>query len=460
MTWKARLVAKGFQQIEGVDFFETYAGVVRYESLRMLWAIAVEEPGWVMWAMDVVSAYLNSEMKETVYMRQPEGFAVPGEEGKVCLMKRSLYGFMQSGRNWAEHLNESLDALEWIRSRADPAIRIRTTDAGTSILGVYTDDMQGISTTESAAAEAQAGIKSAYDVTDVPRTATVLGMTIEYDQAAGTISISSRPYLERVLARYGMSDCNPKSTPLPVGSPVTASKDPLSDDERAFMADKPYGECVGSLQHAANTTRPDLAFSVGRLATCLSNPQPQHWKNSQHVLAYVKGTLDYKIVYRRGGGSGIKPDGWVDSDFAADLETRRSTSGEVFMMSGGPVSWSAKRQATVALSTVEAEYIALTRAAKQAIWMYSFLGELRMPQERPAVLHCDNMGAVALAVDAKGHARVKHIDICEHFIRERVAAGDIEVVRTDSANNLADIFTKTLPRDAHLALVRALGLTN
>jgi hypothetical protein len=112
------------------------------------------------------------------------------------------------------------------------------------------------------------------------------------------------------------------------------------------------------------------------------------------------------------------------------------------------------------LSTVEAEYIALTRGAKQAMWMYSFLGELRMPQERPAVLHCNNMGAAAIAVDAKGHACVKHINIREHFIRERVADGDIEVVRTESANNLADIFTKVLPCDVHIALVRTLGLTD
>jgi hypothetical protein len=216
---------------------------------------------------------------------------------------------------------------------------------------------------------------------------------------------------------------------------------------------------VGSLAHAANTTRPDLAYSVGCLASCVENPQPEHWKFTQHVLAYVKGTLDYKITYRRGGGSGIKPIGWVDANFAADLATRRSTSGEVFLMSGGPVSWSAKKQATVALSTVEAEYVALTRGSKQAMWMYSFLEELQMPQERPAILHCDNSGAVALANDAKGHARVKHIDIREHYIRERVADGDVQILHTDSANNLADLFTKVLPRDAHLALVRALGLT-
>jgi hypothetical protein len=426
----------------------------------MLWAICVEEPGWVMWAMDVVSAYLNSEMKETVYMSQPEGFVVPGKESKVCLMKRSLYGFMQSGRNWAQHLDETLGALHWVRSRADPAIRIRESEAGTSVIGVYTDDIEGISTSTAAAEEAQAGIKSAYDVTDVPRTAVALGMAIEYDPDAGTLSISSKQYLLRVLERYGMADCNPKSTPLPVGMPIVASKEPLSQADREFMADKPYREATGSVMHAANTTRPDLAFSVGRLASCVENPQPEHWKAVQHLLAYVKGTIDYKITYRRGVGSGIKPIGYVDADYAGDLETRRSTSGEVFMMSGGPVSWSSKKQATVALSTVEAEYVALTRSAKQAVWMYSFLGELAMPQEKPAVLHCDNMGATSLAKDAKGHARVKHIDIREHYIRERVADGDIEILRVESANNLADLFTKILPRDAHLSLVRALGLTD
>ena len=432
IKWKARLVAKGFMQIPGVDFFETYAGVVRYESLRMLWAICVNKPGWVMWAMDVVSAYLNSEMKEVVYMRQPEGFLVPGQEGKVCLMKRSLYGSMQSGRNWAEHLESSLAALGWVRSHADPSIRIRSSDAGTSIIGVYTDDLDGISSTPAAASEAQDGIKSIYDVTDVPRTATSLGMTIEYDEAVGTISISSRPYLERILARYGMSDCNPKSTPLAVGLELTSAQSPSTPEERAFMADEPYSEAVGSIQHAANTTRPDIAYSVNRLAAFLQNPGTAHWKAVQHLLAYLKGTLEYKITYRSGAGSGVRPLGWVDADFAGDLDTRRSTSGEVFMMSGGPVSWSSKKQATVALSTTEAEYVALTRSSKQAMWMYSFLDELHMPQERPALLYGDNLGAAALARDAKGHARVKHIDIREHYIRERVAAGDVEIQHVPS----------------------------
>jgi hypothetical protein len=193
IKWKACLVVKGFMQLLGINFFETYTGVVRYESLRMLWAICVNEPSWVMWAMDVVSTYLNSEMK---YMCQPEGFIVLGQEGKVCLMKCSLYSMMQLGCNWAEHLELSLTMLNWVRSCADPSIHIRTSPAGTSIISVYTDDLDGISSTPAAVTEAQVGIKSIYNVTDVPCTATSLGMTIEYNESVGTISISSRPYLE------------------------------------------------------------------------------------------------------------------------------------------------------------------------------------------------------------------------------------------------------------------------
>ncbi|KAF7345200.1 Retrovirus-related pol polyprotein [Mycena sanguinolenta] len=443
---KARLVTKGFQQIPGVDFFDTYAGVVHYASLRMLFAICVEKGWvWVMWGMDVASAYLNSTMKGTVYMRQPEGFVVPGQEGRVAKLTRSIYGLMQAWNNWGADYTAKMSSLGWM---------------GTSITGTYTDDINGISSSVAAAGEARAGIKSTYDVTDVSETSTSLGMAIEYDSEASTLSISSKAYLQRVLERYGMADCNPKSTPLPLGCQIVVSNEPLSPSDRAFMADKPYREAVGSLQHAANTTRPDLAFPVGRLATCVQNSQPEQWKAIQHVLAYVKGTLDYKITYRRGVETGIKPVGWGDADYAGDLETRRSTSGKVFMMAGGPVSWSSKKQDSVALSTVEAEYIALARSAKQAMWMYSFLAEIDMLQERPTVIHCDNASAVALAKDAKGHARVKHIDIREHYIRERVGEGDVEIVRTDSLSNLADLFTKALPCNAHLALVRALGLTN
>lgn len=170
-----------------------------------------------------------------------------------------------------------------------------------------------------------------------------------------------------------MLHCNAKSTPLPSGTILSESDTPKTDEDRHYMNDKPYREALGSCMWAQVATRPDIAYALSVLARFQANPGPAHWKAMLHLLAYLKGTLNYKITYHRGGS--LDPIGFVDADYAGDIDTRRSTSGYVFTIAGGPVSWSAKRQATVALSTTEAEYMALTRAAQQALWMFSFMAD-------------------------------------------------------------------------------------
>ena len=165
---------------------------------------------------------------------------------------------------------------------------------------------------------------------------------------------------------------------------------PRSDEDRKYMANKPYREALGSLMWAQVATRPDLSFAVGVLAHFQSNPGPLHWKALLHVLGYVKGMLDYKLTYSGQPDKDIKPVGFVDADYGGDLDSRRLTSGYVFMMAGGAVSWSSKRQPTVSLSTTEAEYIALTHSAQQALWMINFLAEIDLPQTFPVSIHADN----------------------------------------------------------------------
>lgn len=205
-------------------------------------------------------------------------------------------------------------------------------------------------------------------------------------------------------------------------------------------------------------THPDLSFAVGLLARFQSNPGPSHWKAMTHVLGYVKATLDYKITYHRDKGS-LKPLGYVDADHGGDLDMCRSTGGYVFLMAGGPVSWSSKRQPTVSLSTTEAEYMAMTRGSQQALWMYNFLSEIDVPQQFPLVLRADNSSAISLAQSTKGHSRAKHIDIRHHYIRERIQDGHIEVCHIPSTENIADLFTKPLTRVVHEYLVELLRLT-
>ncbi|KAF7770863.1 hypothetical protein Agabi119p4_6837 [Agaricus bisporus var. burnettii] len=176
----------------------------------------------------------------------------------------------------------------------------------------------------------------------------------------------------------------------------------------------------------------------------------------KHALAYVKGTLDYGITYYP--DSDLKPYGYVDADFAGDRDSRRSTEGHIFFVAGGPVSWASKRQETVALSTVEAEYMAFTRAVQQAVWLDKFLYEIDLTQERPFTIHADNNGAIANTRNERNHRRTKHIDIKHHFIKEKVADNSVIFNYIPSSENLADILTKALPRDAVLRICFHIGL--
>lgn len=222
------------------------------------------------------------------------------------------------------------------------------------------------------------------------------------------------------------------------------------------MRDKPYREVLGSIMYLMIATRPDLAFAVNVLNSFASNPRPPHWDAMQHTLGYLHGTLDYRIVYKRGGI--LKPVGYVDANYGRYAGTRRSTSGELYVMAEGLVGWGAHHERTVALLTAEAEYMA-ARGPRQLKWMYSFMSELDLPQTHPALLRCDNQAAIALAQSSKGHLWVKHIDIRHHYIQERVEEGDLEILHVAGADNIADIMTKPLPYPRHQDLIHRMGLS-
>ena len=445
---KARLVAKGFTQIPGIDYFETYASVVRYESLRMNLAIAAAED-MEAWQVDFVGAYLNAPMREVVLMEQPEGYMAPGTEGKVAQLDYTLYGTMQGANNWWDSLDKEYRKLGYYRSKADTSVRSRDIDGEKTITSTYTDDVTGISSSMAGAEQARAELGLQYEIKDLGESKLILGIRVDRDRAAGTISISQRTYIERVLARHGMSDCNPRSTPLPTGVVLNKSQAPTTEEEQYFMRDKPYREVLGAVMYAQIATRPDVSYAVATLSKFASNPGPPHWAALMHVLQYLKGTLHYKITYGGEGFTSLAPIGYVDADYAGDTDTRRSCAGHVFVQAGGPTAWGAQYQPTVALSTTEAEYMSLTRSAKQVQWMYSAMDEVGFPQPKPAVLKGDNRSANALAKNTKHNSRVKHIDIRHHYVRERVKEGDIIIEHVPSIDNPADLFTKPLTRAVH-----------
>ena len=222
---------------------------------------------------------------------------------------------------------------------------------------------------------------------------------------------------------------------------------------------------LGGILWGSSGTRPDLAYAAGLLARVQNLPGPEHWNALVGVCHYIKGMFDYGILIHKPSdseittpGLGLTQLGYVDSDWAGCADTRRSTSGYIFMMAGAPIAWASKRQSVVALSSTEAEYIAIARGAQQAMWLAEFMDQALLPQPTPFILLGDNLGSISLTKTTKGHQLSKHIDIRHHFLRDLVESQRLEVKPVRTNDNIADIMTKPLSKNVHNRFIRILGL--
>jgi len=452
---KARLVGKGYTQQLGVDYNETWAGVTRLESVRITAAIAAKLD-LKLWRIDFVGAYLNSLTKEDIYMKQPEGFVEEGFEDHVCKLVHTIYGTMQGAHDWYETLTNTYDKLGYTTSRADPCVRFKKEGGGYTLTDTYTDDVFGASKTDEEIQRRKDEIGRVWEIKDVGKNEYFLGTRIQQDIEKGTIRLTQRPYWEHVLNRFNLTDVPLRNTPLPVGIVLDRNMSPKTESEKGEMSDKPYRPVLGSIMWGQLATRPDLSFTVSLLSRFQANPGIEHWKALLHVVGYVRNTIDYGLTYSR--DADLTPLAYVDADYGGCRDTRRSTSGYVFTMAGGAVTWSSKRQATVALSTVEAEYVAMSRCAQQMVWMQTWLDEVDIAHKLPGIIKGDSRGAMALAKNTKDHGKVKHIDICHHYLRELVKSGSILYEQIPSADNVADLFTKPLSRDHHHRFLEVLNI--
>ena len=248
-----------------------------------------------------------------------------------------------------------------------------------------------------------------------------------------------------------MEECNPVSTPM-----ETAAKFMKRTDDDPPCNKQLYQQAVGCLTYASVTTRPDISSAVGILSQFMSDPSEHHWRGIKRVLRYLKGTLQYGIIQFL--GSDVQLIGFADADWAGDLDTRCSTSGYVFQVGNATVSWNSKRQKTVARSSTEAEYVALSNAAQEAIWLRRLLNDLGVDASSPTVIYEDNNGAIELSTNAKNHKRTKHIDIAYHFARERVHSGELKVIHCPTKEMTADIMTKGLPKVQYQRFRDAMGV--
>ena len=445
---KARLVAKGYVQQQGVDFDEVFAPVARLESVRLLLAHAASE-GWPVHHMDVKSAFLNGELQEEVYVTQPPGFIVAGEEQKVLRLSKALYGLRQAPRAWYAKLDASLVALGFRRSESEHAVYMRGVGEHRLVVGVYVDDLIITGGSHSELKQFKEEMKATFQMADLGLLRYYLGL--EVVQNNGGITVSQGAYAVKILTAAGLSDCNPSHTPM-------ESRLKLSKASTAPAVDATeYRRIVGALRYLVNT-RPDIAYAVGYVSRFMEKPTTEHLVAVKRVLRYVAGTVNFGCHYgRKKGGSDLV--GYSDSDLAGDVDTRKSTTGVLFFLGGNLVTWQSQKQKVVALSSCEAEYIAATTATCQGVWLARLLAELKGEEETGTItLKIDNQSAIQLSKNPVFHDRSKHIDTKYHFIRQCIEENRVRVEPIDTNNQLADILTKALGRERFIQLRSRLGL--
>ena len=442
---KGRVVAKGFQQVQGVDYFETFAPVIKFTSIRGFLAKVAHED-LEMHQMDVKTAFLNGLLKEEIFMEVPEGVEHGLQGDVVCKLKRSLYGTKQAPRCWNDTINSFFIDLGFTRNDADPCLYVKWDRGSLMMVGLYVDDMLLAAKTRDRVDWMKHKLKERFDMKDLGPARLCLGLEISRDRPKRQLFLSQSEYSKNILERFGMSDSKPVATPMedPKTPESRLEWDLGSENEETVSV--PYREAIGSLMYLMTGSRPDISYAVGKLARFCEAPKEKHWVAVKRVFRYINGTRDMGLSFD--GSKELKPFGYSDSDWAGDVKDRKSTGGYVFMMAGAPISWCSRKQTVVATSTCEAEYIALSLTCREEIWIKRLMSPILLQNNELDAIQIldDSQSAIKLTRNESINRRNKHIDISYHFTRDAVERKLVDLGYTTTETMVADLMTKPLGR--------------
>ena len=451
--YKARLVAKGYSQKEGIDYNETFAPVLKYKSLRILLAIAAIKDLEVK-QMDVETAFLNAPIKEEVYMEQPEGYH-DGDDSNVLLLQKTLYGTKQAPHEWNNTLNEFIVSIDFTRCLSDTCTYMKMSKNNYPIIiAVFVDDIIIIydKQDEKEWVSYKERFMKTFKMKDLNDAEWILGIRVKRDREVKTIHLDHEVQVQKTLESFRMSQVNSCHTPSEVKKFSMMNRN-MTNEEKELMKKIPFKSLIGSLQYIALSTRPDIAYAVNQLSRFLSDPGQEHWMGGKRVLRYLKGTAKMGLLYKNHDGSQkTKIEVYCDADWAGDVDDRKSTTGIVIKLNGCPVVWLSKKQQIVALSTAEAEYIAIATATQEVIWINNYLSEIKMKDELIPIIYSDNQAAIQIASNDTLHSRSKHIDIRYHFIRQMIQEEQIKLEWISTKEQQADINTKNLTMSTYVTL--------
>jgi len=467
VRYKARLVAQGFSQKPGIDYENTYSPVVDAITLRYLISLAIHK-SLEMRLMDVVTAYLYGSLDKDIYMKIPEGFKLPEAQKSTSReiysikLNRALYGLKQSGRMWYNRLSEYLVKEGYKNDVICPCVFIKRFESGFTIIAVYVDDLNIIGTLDEMSKTVDL-LKKEFEMKDLGKTKFCLGLQIEH--IANGILIHQSRYIAKVLKRFYMEKAHPLSSPMVVRS-LDEKRDPFrprENDEELLGPEVPYLSAIGALTYLASHTRPDIAFAVNLLARYSSSPTRRHWNGIKHVLRYLRGTMDLGLFYANTSKSDLI--GYADAGYLSDPHNGRSQTGYLFTFGGTAISWRSTKQTIAATSSNHAEILAIHEASRECVWLRSIIqyveGTCGLHSQKilPTILYEDNTACIHQLKEGyiKGD-RTKHISPKFFFTHDLQKNGEIDVQQIRSSDNLADLFTKSLPTKSFERLVHKLGM--
>ena len=445
--FKARLVIRGFTQKHGIDFFDTYSPVTKIATIRALFALASSYK-LLVHQMDVKTAFLNGDLDEEIYMEQPPGCEVPGQENKVCKLKKSLYGLKQAPKQWYEKFHKTILSFGFKVNGSDACVYSKLFGSDCAIICLYVDDMLIFGSHINAINLTKQFLSSKFEMKDLGEADVILGVKVTRN--GNGFTLSQPHYVEKMLKRFNNFEVTPVRTPYDASMQLKKNSGPsVSQNE--------YAKIIGSLMFLMNYTRPDIAYVVSRLSRYTHNPDNDHWTALNGLMRYLRGTMDWGLHYV---GYPQALEGYCDANWVTDNDEVSSTSGYVFTLCGGAISWKSSKQTCIARSTMESEFIALDLAGQEAEWLRSLLADLPLwGHKAPSIsLHCDSQSAICVANNNAYNGKKRHIRIRHEAVRQLITNGVICLEFVRSERNLADPLTKGLNRRMVLDTSRGMGL--
>lgn len=434
--YKARLVALGFLENRTFEVGELYAPVVRHEVVRLFLSLA-NKFCWTVLHVDIRGAFLYGRLNddEVVYAELPRGY--DQRRDKVLKLKKALYGLKRAPRIWYDELKRILAKIGLAQVKCDPTIFVNESKPTKCMVTSYVDDLLITGSDNAQIKRVVDLLKENFEIKELGEVKKYLNVRIERDAKKGIITLDQTEYIGEMLEKNGLSESNCAKTPF--------ESDPKLFDCVRMELETTAREMIGQLSYIAQWTRPDILYYVNYLARFQTKPTDGLIAAIKRIMRYLKGSKNDKLVICSRSNKVLEV--FVDSDFAGDITDRKSTGGLLTRIYGDSCNWSSRKQGNVTLSSGEAEYVALSDATREVKCFRNLLNELKIDGlANPTEIYCDSSTAIAMATTSETR-RTRHIDVSFHHTREAVKNGIAKLVKIDSRDELADIFTKTLGKD-------------